>query len=238
VPGRGAARAHENRDIRSSDRECARGAPLIGTAEIGTSATHRGSSLDEYRRPRPRCVAPGTRRLRARSTSGNPDRCQPAGRTTLGPCQHRKPSPHRPLPPSLPARPRRATMSSWLTARPHLPRLPRAAATDPQIDGLQVNAVLGFATCCGSSCAITPEDQPTTYGRFIRNTFRELYADYKAHRPPAPDDLILQFDIVAVRFRPAAPEQVISRPTISSRPMCDRPVRSAPAPPSCRPTRT
>jgi DNA polymerase-1 len=68
-------------------------------------------------------------------------------------------------------------------------------------DGLQLGAVYGF---CGMLWKLMremkPEDKPTHLAVVFdksEKTFRnELYADYKAHRPDAPDDLIPQFGLV------------------------------------------
>ncbi|MBW4023282.1 MAG: DNA polymerase I [Proteobacteria bacterium] len=64
-------------------------------------------------------------------------------------------------------------------------------------DGTQVNAVYGFT----NMLARLLKDHVGTHFAVIfdagRMTFRNrLYADYKAHRPPPPDDLIPQFALV------------------------------------------
>ncbi|MCB8881784.1 DNA polymerase I [Acidisoma cellulosilytica] len=64
-------------------------------------------------------------------------------------------------------------------------------------DGTQVNAVYGFT----NMLARLLKDHVGTHFAVIfdagRLTFRNrLYPDYKAHRPPAPDDLIPQFALV------------------------------------------
>src|SRR3954467_15855828 len=61
-------------------------------------------------------------------------------------------------------------------------------------DGLQVNAVLGFCNMLWKLLRdMKPEEQPTHLAVIFdksERTFRnELYKDYKAHRPDAPDDL-------------------------------------------------
>src|ERR1700723_447145 len=65
-------------------------------------------------------------------------------------------------------------------------------------DGLQVNAVLGF-------CNMLPDNRPTHLAIIFDKseiTFRnKLYPDYKAHRPPAPDDLIPQFTLIREAVR-------------------------------------
>jgi DNA polymerase-1 len=68
-------------------------------------------------------------------------------------------------------------------------------------DGLQVNAVLGFCNMLWKLLRdMKPEDQPTHLAVVFdksEHTFRnEFYADYKAHRPPAPDELIPQFGFI------------------------------------------
>src|SRR6188768_3347584 len=73
-------------------------------------------------------------------------------------------------------------------------------------DGLQVNAVLGFCNMLWKLLRdMKPEDQPTHLAVIFdksERTFRnELYPDYKAHRPPAPDDLIPQFPLIREAVR-------------------------------------
>src|SRR3954468_2962881 len=68
-------------------------------------------------------------------------------------------------------------------------------------DGLQVNAVLGFCNMLWKLLRDMPQDDRPTHLAIIFDkseiTFRnKLYEDYKAHRPPAPDDLIPQFALV------------------------------------------
>src|SRR3954454_12178027 len=68
-------------------------------------------------------------------------------------------------------------------------------------DGLQVNAVLGFCNMLWKLLRDMPPDNRPTHLAIIfdksEHTFRnELYKDYKAHRPPAPDDLIPQFSLI------------------------------------------
>jgi DNA polymerase-1 len=68
-------------------------------------------------------------------------------------------------------------------------------------DGLQVNAVLGFCNMLWKLLRDMPPDNRPTHLAIIfdksEQTFRNvLYADYKAHRPPAPDDLIPQFSLI------------------------------------------
>jgi DNA polymerase-1 len=68
-------------------------------------------------------------------------------------------------------------------------------------DGLQVNAVLGFCNMLWKLLREMPEDNRPTHLAIVFDksevTFRnKLYPDYKAHRPPAPDDLIPQFSLI------------------------------------------
>lgn len=66
-------------------------------------------------------------------------------------------------------------------------------------DGLQVNAVLGFCNMLWRLMRDMPQE-PTHLavvfdkpGRTFRNA---MYAKYKAHRPPAPNDLVPQFALI------------------------------------------
>src|ERR1043165_6046617 len=73
-------------------------------------------------------------------------------------------------------------------------------------DGLQVNAVLGFCNMLWKLLRdMKPEDQPTHLAVIFdksERTFRnELYKDYKAHRPDAPEDLIPQFPLIREAVR-------------------------------------
>jgi DNA polymerase-1 len=68
-------------------------------------------------------------------------------------------------------------------------------------DGLQVNAVLGFCNMLWKLMRDMPPDNRPTHLAIIFDksevTFRnKLYPEYKAHRPPAPDDLIPQFALI------------------------------------------
>jgi DNA polymerase I len=68
-------------------------------------------------------------------------------------------------------------------------------------DGLQVNAVLGFCNMLWKLLRDMPPDNRPTHLAIIFDksevTFRnKIYPDYKAHRPPAPDDLIPQFSMI------------------------------------------
>src|SRR5712671_943140 len=73
-------------------------------------------------------------------------------------------------------------------------------------DGLQVNAVLGFCNMLWKLLRdMKPEDRPTHLAVIFdksEKTFRnKLYADYKAHRPDAPADLIPQFPLIREAVR-------------------------------------
>src|SRR6201997_2581617 len=73
-------------------------------------------------------------------------------------------------------------------------------------DGLQVNAVLGFCNMLWKLLRDMPQaDQPTHLAIVFDKseiTFRnKIYPDYKAHRPPAPDDLIPQFALIRSAVR-------------------------------------
>src|SRR5246127_1886755 len=68
-------------------------------------------------------------------------------------------------------------------------------------DGLQVNAVLGFCNMLWKLLRDMPKDDQPTHLAIVFDksevTFRnEIYPDYKAHRPPAPDDLVPQFALI------------------------------------------
>ena len=73
-------------------------------------------------------------------------------------------------------------------------------------DGLQVNAVLGFCNMLWKLLRDMPPDNRPTHLAIVFDksevTFRnKLYPDYKAHRPPAPDDLIPQFPLIRQAVR-------------------------------------
>lgn len=73
-------------------------------------------------------------------------------------------------------------------------------------DGLQVNAVLGFCNMLWKLLRDMPENNRPTHLAIVFDkseiTFRnKLYPDYKAHRPPAPDDLIPQFALIREAVR-------------------------------------
>src|SRR6186997_1360271 len=73
-------------------------------------------------------------------------------------------------------------------------------------DGLQVNAVLGFCNMLWKLLREMPPDNRPTHLAIVFDksevTFRnKLYPDYKAHRPPAPDDLRPQFAFIREAVR-------------------------------------
>jgi len=68
-------------------------------------------------------------------------------------------------------------------------------------DGTPINAVLGFSNMLFKLLKdLDDNDRPSHLACIFdraRKTFRnDIYADYKAHRPPAPDDLVPQFPII------------------------------------------
>ena len=64
------------------------------------------------------------------------------------------------------------------------------------------------------------------------NSFRkELYPDYKAHRPEPPEDLVPQFPLMRATVRAfglTPSSRTATRPTTSSPPMRGRPASAAP----------
>jgi DNA polymerase-1 len=64
-------------------------------------------------------------------------------------------------------------------------------------DGTPVNAVYGFANMLLKLLDDTDADHIAVIFDAARKTFRsKIYPEYKAQRPPPPDDLIPQFDII------------------------------------------
>ena len=68
-------------------------------------------------------------------------------------------------------------------------------------DGTHVNAVYGFCSMLWKLLMeMKPDERPTHLAVVFdksEKTFRtEMYKDYKAHRPPPPDDLIPQFPLI------------------------------------------
>jgi DNA polymerase-1 len=73
-------------------------------------------------------------------------------------------------------------------------------------DGLQLNAVYGFCNMLWKLLRdMKPEERPTHLAIVFdksEHTFRnELYPDYKAHRPDAPEDLVPQFAMIREAVR-------------------------------------
>src|SRR6185312_9970743 len=73
-------------------------------------------------------------------------------------------------------------------------------------DGLPVGAIAGFCNMLWKLLREMPKDQKPTHLAIVFDkseiTFRnKLYPDYKAHRPPAPDDLIPQFALIREAVR-------------------------------------
>lgn len=64
-------------------------------------------------------------------------------------------------------------------------------------DGTLVNAVYGFTAMLLKLVEDTDADHIAVVFDRARKTFRnDIYPEYKAHRPPAPDDLVPQFELV------------------------------------------
>ncbi len=64
-------------------------------------------------------------------------------------------------------------------------------------DGTPVNAVFGFTNMLSKLVQDTEAEYMAVVFDTSRKTFRsEIYGDYKAHRPPPPDDLIPQFALI------------------------------------------
>jgi DNA polymerase-1 len=64
-------------------------------------------------------------------------------------------------------------------------------------DGTPVNAVYGFSSMILKLVDDSDADYLAVVFDTARKTFRnDIYADYKAHRPPPPEDLVPQFDII------------------------------------------
>ncbi|RAU22751.1 DNA polymerase I [Paramagnetospirillum kuznetsovii] len=64
-------------------------------------------------------------------------------------------------------------------------------------DGTPVNAVYGFTTMLMKLLSESDADHVAVVFDTSRKTFRsDFYPDYKAHRPPAPEELVPQFPLV------------------------------------------
>ena len=72
-------------------------------------------------------------------------------------------------------------------------------------DGVHVNAVYGFCAMLWKLLAEIKDPRPTHLAVIFdksEKTFRtEMYKEYKAHRPPPPDDLIPQFPLIREAVR-------------------------------------
>lgn len=69
-------------------------------------------------------------------------------------------------------------------------------------DGTRVNAVYGFTQMLMKLIADTDADHIAVIFDTARKSFRnDFYPEYKANRPPPPDDLIPQFDIIREAVR-------------------------------------
>ncbi|HPQ51547.1 MAG TPA: 5'-3' exonuclease H3TH domain-containing protein, partial [Alphaproteobacteria bacterium] len=64
-------------------------------------------------------------------------------------------------------------------------------------DGTPVGAVMGFCNMLHKLLTSHPDAHIAIIFDAARLNFRnEIYADYKAHRPPAPEDLVPQFPLI------------------------------------------
>ncbi|MFA7431795.1 MAG: PIN domain-containing protein, partial [Rhodospirillaceae bacterium] len=64
-------------------------------------------------------------------------------------------------------------------------------------DGTPTNAVAGFTAMLLKLMEDNEADHVAVIFDAARKTFRnDIYPDYKAHRPPAPEDLIPQFPLI------------------------------------------
>ncbi|MCW9003588.1 MAG: DNA polymerase I, partial [Rhodospirillales bacterium] len=69
-------------------------------------------------------------------------------------------------------------------------------------DGTPTNAVFGFCNMLMKLIDDTDADHIAVIFDAARRTFRnDIYPEYKAHRPPAPDELIPQFELVREAVR-------------------------------------
>lgn len=76
-----------------------------------------------------------------------------------------------------------------------------AVRANPRSDGTPVNAVLGFSNMLMKLLQdLNDGEKPTHFAVIFdtaRKSFRnDFYKEYKAHRPPAPEDLVPQFDLI------------------------------------------
>jgi len=64
-------------------------------------------------------------------------------------------------------------------------------------DGVPINAVLGFTNMLMKLLNDTEADAVAVVFDAARKTFRsDIYPDYKAHRPPPPEELVPQFPLI------------------------------------------
>lgn len=64
-------------------------------------------------------------------------------------------------------------------------------------DGTPVNAVFGFTTMLAKLLTDAGSDRLAVIFDAARKNFRnDIYPDYKAHRPPAPEELVPQFSLI------------------------------------------
>src|ERR1041385_6270734 len=68
-------------------------------------------------------------------------------------------------------------------------------------DGTHVNAVYGFCNMLWKLLKeMKPDERPThlavVFDKSVKTFRTEMYKEYKAHRPPPPDDLIPQFPLI------------------------------------------
>ena len=69
-------------------------------------------------------------------------------------------------------------------------------------DGTPVNAVYGFCSMLMKLLEDTDADHIAVIFDTSRKTFRtEIYPEYKAHRPPPPEELVPQFDLIREAVR-------------------------------------
>ena len=69
-------------------------------------------------------------------------------------------------------------------------------------DGTPVNAVYGFCTMLMRLLEDTDADRIAVIFDTSRKTFRsDIYPEYKAHRPPPPEELVPQFDLIREAVR-------------------------------------
>ena len=109
-------------------------------------------------------------------------------------------------------------------------------------DGTPTNAVFGFTNMLIKLVEDLDADRIAIVFDAAKTSFRnDIYPDYKAQRPDAPEELVPQFGLIqdVVRaFNLPCIEMEGYGPTTSSRPTRASGGRRAPASPSSPPTRT